>query len=330
MRSLLYIVILLIVSSCSYSSSLCNKALDEAAILIQSDPDAAMDKLNSCDVSQFSDSATLARWALLYSESLVANKIIAPTDTIINIAIDYYGNHNLNDEFRHASRLKAILKSEGEVNKLGEALYLQKEKEFMLYKERVKRQQILFVSILVMFIALGIILWQRQRIKIKDANNMTLAAEASALMNSLKLQECECSDLQVKMQSVFNNRFSTIDRLCETYYETQGTNTERQAIARQVKAQIDELKSDSGLFTEMESCVNNCNNGILDKLRYDMPELKPDDYRLILYLAGNLSNRSIAVLMGENMNVIYKRKSRLKARISDIDSANKDQYLSIF
>ncbi|MDE6715596.1 MAG: hypothetical protein K2J74_03845 [Muribaculaceae bacterium] len=329
MRSLLYIVILLVVSGCSYSSQCC-KALDEAAALIQSDPSAAMDKLNNCDVSQFNDSATLARWALLYSEALVANKIIAPTDTIVNIAIDYYGSHNLNDEFRHASRLKAILKSGGEANKLGEALYLQKEKEFMLYKERIRHQQILFGSIMALLIALGIILWQRQRIKIKDANNMALIAEASALMSSLKHQECECTDLQLKMQSVFNNRFSTIDRLCDTYYETQGTNTERQAIVKQVKAEIDELKSDSGLFAEMESCVNNCNDGILDKLRNDISLLKVEDYRLAVYLASNLSNRTIAVLMGENMNVIYKRKSRLKAKISAIDSPNKAQYLSIF
>ena len=97
MRSLLYIIIFCIVTGCSYSA-LQSHTLDEAQRLMTSDPSAALTKLNSLDVSELKDSSTMARWPLLYSEAMVANHITAPTDTIVNIAIKYYGNHNLKDE----------------------------------------------------------------------------------------------------------------------------------------------------------------------------------------------------------------------------------------
>ena len=124
MRSLLYIVIMVIVTGCSYSSSH-PVVLDEAERLMQSDPSAAMSRLNSIDVSEFRDSATMARWALLYSEAMVINRLSAPTDTIINIAVDYYNRHNQTDEHKKASRLKALIQSTGGSDALATALYLQ-------------------------------------------------------------------------------------------------------------------------------------------------------------------------------------------------------------
>ena len=110
MRSLLYIVILLVVTGCGCSGTM-PRELDEAGNLMHSDPSAALSRLNAMDVSEFRDSATMARWALLHSEAMVVNRLSAPTDTIVNIAIDYYGRHNLTDEFRKATRLKSLMES---------------------------------------------------------------------------------------------------------------------------------------------------------------------------------------------------------------------------
>lgn len=331
MRTLLYIIMLLVVTGCSYSASQVDRGLDEAEALMQSDPSAAMEKLNGYDVAEFNDSATMARWALLYSEALVANRLTAPTDTIVNIAINYYHSHNHKEQFQFASKLKALLKSPaGHSDALAEALYIQKEKEFMLYKERVKRQQSVFIGIILILIAAAIIARQRQRIKIKEVQNETLIAEASSLMDGLARNESIRSDLQTKLDSLLSSRFDIIDQLCETYFESQGTKTERKAIVEKVKSQIEGLKSDSGLFAEMEKSVNDCRNGLLDNLREECPALKPDDYRLAVYLACNLSNRSIALLLGESIDVVYKRKSRLKARLSASGTLHSAQFLSIF
>ena len=113
MRSLLYIVILFVVTACSYSASY-SHTLDEAQRLMEGDPSAALNKLNSLDVSEFKDSATMARWALLYSEAMLINHYTAPTDTIINIAIDYYNHHNQPEKYQKALQLKALNRSSNE------------------------------------------------------------------------------------------------------------------------------------------------------------------------------------------------------------------------
>lgn len=110
MRALFYIIILLVITGCSYSS-VQQEALDEAQLLMDDDPAAALSKLDDIDISEIRDSATMARWALLYSEAMVINRLSAPADTIVNIAIDYYGRHRQQNEYKKASRLKSLITS---------------------------------------------------------------------------------------------------------------------------------------------------------------------------------------------------------------------------
>ncbi len=327
MRSLIYVILLLIATGCGYSGSRHAQGLEEAQTLLVDNPVKAFERLNAYDVAEFEDSATMARWALLYSEALAANHLTAPSDTIINIAIDYYIRHNELESFDKAVRIKEQLgKNSNASNELASALYIQKEKEFMLYKEKAKRKQFAAIAFMTILVAAGIIVWQRQRLKLKDARTEALMAEASALKEGIMLRQSECSHLKGRLSASLSNRFSMIDELCGTYYESQGTKTEKKAIADKVKSQIEALKSDQGIFTEMEKC----HEDLLRKFREALPDLKPEEYRLAVYLASGLSNRTIALLIGESINVAYKRKSRLKARISESAADSREQFMSIF
>ena len=82
-----------------------------------------------------------------------------------------------------------------------------------------------------------------------------------------------------------------------------------------VKREIEAVRTDS--FPRMEQAVNDCRGNLLDKVKECLPDIKPDDYRLLVYLAGSLSSRTISLLLGENVDVVYKRKSRLKARLKE-------------
>lgn len=329
MRLLLYIIALLIITGCSCSDTTVSRRLDEVDRLMLTDPRAAMERLNGFDVAEFNDSATLARWALLYSEAMVANRYHAPTDTIVNIAIDYYGRRNIKEELHHATRLKAILAAAAP-DALASALYLQKEKEYRLYRERAKRERYMFVGIIILLVAGGIIAWQSQRLRTKDRENEALIAEASGLRNDLSRSESECSARAAKLSGLLDHRFATIDDLCGTYYESQGTKTERKAIAEKVKSIIESVKDDAGLFAEMEQSVNDCRNGLLNRLQTAFPTMKPEEYRLAVYLACGLSHRTIALLLGENIDVVYKRKSRLKARLAAAGSDSDKDFTAIF
>lgn len=316
MRNLLYIVLLFTLTNCAWSGSQHTCGLDSAESLLQTDPAAAMERLNAYDVTEFHDSATMARWALLYSEAMVVNRLTAPTDTIVNIAIDYYAARNMTDRLRHAQALKALMVSSGKNDPLATALYLQKEKEFMLYRERSRNGFLLLAGLFVLLAAAAIIARQHWRLKLRDAQNASLIAEADSM--------------RAELASTLDSRFSTLDDLCQTYYETQGTASERKAIVSKVKAQIEALKSDDRVFAEMERSVNDCRNGILSALRQQWPDVKPEEYRLLVYLACGLSARSIALLLDEKIEVVYKRKSRLKSKVSALDESLSFTLLTIF
>lgn len=327
MRNLLYVIILLAVAGCSYSGSQ-PKVLDEAQSLMHSDPSAALSRLNGVDVSEFRDSATMARWALLYSEALAVNRISAPTDTIVDIAIDYYGRHNLNDEFKKASRLKALIRSSDNTDALASALYLQKEKEFLLYKERTKRQMYMFAGLIILLIAVGVIVWMRQRLRLQTMKNETLMAEASGLKNLIDTTNGDIGRMEIKLRGLLENRFTLIDSLCQTYYESQGTKTERKAVIDKVKSEIESVRTDS--FSKMEQAVNDCRDDLLVKVNEIYPSIKADDYQLLVYLACGLSTRTLCLLLGESVDVVYKRKSRLKSRMRESVAPVRPDIMTVF
>ena len=328
MRILLYLVILSAVTGCSCSGSKISGELDDISIILQDDPAEAMARLNGYDISEFKDSATIARWALLYSETMLANNLAAPTDTIINIAVDYYSVHNYKDEYNRASRIKALQQATDNKNELATALYLQKEKEFMLYKERAIREHIVYIGLIVLIIAAGIIVWMRQRLKIKSAQNDALMAEASMLNKSILSKTDDVSRLQATLHGLLENRFELIDSLCQTYYESQGTKTERKAIADKVKSEIEAVRTES--FSDMEKAVNDCRDNILSFIKTTLPDIRPEDYQLTVYLASNLSTRTISLLLGESADVIYKRKSRLKKSLLEAGMAKNADFAKIF
>ena len=327
MRNLLYIVILLVATGCSFSSPR-HEVLDEAERLMQSDPTAALSKLNGLDVSEFSDSATMARWALLYSEAMVVNRVAAPTDTIVNIAVDYYDRHSMADEFRRASRLKALIQTTGDHDDLATALYIQKEKEFLLYKERAKRELYMCGALLILLAAAGTIVWMRQRIKMQTLQNEALVAEASGLRNRIDASLGDIGRLETKLHGMLENRFDLIDSLCQTYYESQGTKTERKAIIDKVKSEIESVRTDS--FPRMEQVVNDCRDNLLMKVKEAYPDIRREDYQLLVYLAGGLSTRTMSLLIGESVDVVYKRKSRLKSRLREHVEPVRQDVMDIF
>lgn len=314
MRGLLYIIVLFIITGCTYSN-MQPKALDEAQSLMQTDPEAAMKKLNGLDVSEFEDSATMARWALLYSEALLVNRLSAPTDTIVNIAIDYYGAHNQTAEFQKASRLKALIQATDNMDDLASALYLQKEKEFMLYKERSEREKTMLIAFTIALIAAGMLVWFRQKLKLRSAQNDALMSEVSGLRCRIEASNGDIDRLETKLRDVLRNRFTLLDSLSQTYYETQGTKNERKAIADKVRSEIESVRTDA--FPEMEQTVNDCRDNLLVRVREYYPEIKPEEYQLLVYLTSGLSARTISLLLGESVDVIYKRKSRLKSRLKE-------------
>ncbi|MDE6791457.1 MAG: hypothetical protein K2J48_00005 [Muribaculaceae bacterium] len=83
-------------------------------------------------------------------------------------------------------------------------------------------------------------------------------------------------------------------------------------------------------MSEMEQAVNDCRDNLLVKVKENYPEIKAEDYQLLVYLASGLSTRTISLLMDETVDVIYKRKSRLKARLRNFVEPFCPQIMDVF
>lgn len=316
MRCLFYIVLYLLCAGCAYSVEN-TAALDEVEAMMDCEPATALERLNALDVSQFGDSASVARFALLYSEAMVANGLSAPADTIICVAESYYTDADSCE----AQRLQCIrMRMCGDISTasdLANALYRQKEREIDLYCERTRRNSYVAGGIFLLLLAGSVIGRQRQRMRFQNLRNEALMAEASGLRGAITAKDADLSDLRDRLHGMLDSRFAFIDGLCETYYESQGTKRERKAVAERVKCEIESLKDDGQMFAEMERLVNNCRDGMLERLKSAYPSIRETDYRLAVYLACGLSNRTISLLTGVTVENVYQRKSRLRKRITD-------------
>jgi len=316
MRWLLYIVLVMVLAGCTDEMRHQN-ALDEAEAMIVSRPQEALARLNDVEVSALHDSAMMARWALLYGEAMVANNLHAPTDTIINIAISYYDAHAIDAQLQRARMLKDRLTAPAGTAYDADAtsLYLQKEREYYTLKERMGRERLVLCALIVLVVAVGVILWQRQRLRLNRLRTDAMMAEVSGLKSQINQRDHECSNMASALSVLLERRFALLDSLCATYYESQGTKAERKAVSERVKAEIEAVRSDDAMLAEMERTVNDCRGGMLSALKEAMPDIRPVDYRLAMYLACGLSYRTIALLMDESVDTLYKRKSRLKGRL---------------
>ena len=185
----------------------------------------------------------------------------------------------------------------------------------------------MFCSVLLI-IAAGIIIWMRQRIRLQSLQNEALIAEASGLKSQIDVSRGDVDRLEMKLHGLLENRFALIDSLCQTYYESHGTKTERKAIIDKVKSKIESVRTD--YFSEMEQAVNDCRDNILEKIKVSYPGIRHEDYMLLVFVASGLSTRTICLLLGESADVIYKRKSRLKSRLKESAEALNPDVMAIF
>lgn len=311
MRLLLYLIIILAAAGCSTAGS-CEGELHHARAEMQSDPSAALDRLSAIDVSALNDSSEVAQWAMLYTEALIANRLAAPSDTIINIAIDYYHSRHDATSLQKADALKKRLELTTRPDELLRARYLQKVREYALFRERQQKQLWIAWSVAALALAGGIIVWLCYRLRLRRVQTAALLAEAASLRETASGTDA----LRSAVNTLFSTRFDLIDRLCNTYYESQGTKAERNAIAAEVKAEIDALRHDSDTFARLETLVNESRDNALERLRETFPKITDAEYTLAVYLACGFSPRAMSLLLEDRIENVYKRKSRLKAKLT--------------
>ena len=92
---------------------------------------------------------------------------------------------------------------------------------------------------------------------------------------------------------------------------------------------ISDFISDNANKTQLESVLNESLDGIISKLREEMPRFKEIDYSIFSFMLIGFDVTTISHFLNVSMNAVYIRKSRMKQRIEETDSEYKERFLEV-
>lgn len=169
-------------------------------------------------------------------------------------------------------------------------------------------------------------LYLSAKIRAHHEQERGMIAAVESLSEELRLAKGQNLHIRRAVGELMVERFGIVDELCAAYYEHQGTPREQKKICEEVKRHIKSMSDDAAT---LERHVNRYAGNVMAKFREEFPTLKDSDYKLFLYLVAGFSGKAISVFIGEKLEVVYNRKSRLKSKIRNSDSVSKDIFLEL-
>jgi hypothetical protein len=181
----------------------------------------------------------------------------------------------------------------------------------------------LVIAVLSIFIALYVYIQKRRELMHKNS----LISQYLLSVESLHSELAERDEKLKEVSSeIFGEAFKTINSLCCTYFEYSDNPKQQSAILNHVKGLIGNISSKSYLI-QLEEQINGCYDNILQKLKSDFPSMLDNEYRLFCYLSAGFTTQAICLFLNCNTNAVYNRISRLRKKIKDSSSVNKEQFL---
>lgn len=223
--------------------------------------------------------------------------------------------------------LSSLLKSN-----VSEAILNYERSKTLLHKEKIERERLcwLFIVVIMLFVGISIFYVFRKKLQNEKNQQESIIKNAECLRTDL-LHQIETNKLiSASLKTIFKQKYAIVDKLCAAYYESQGVRLEKKRIVSEVELIIKDFSNDTSRLEELEAYADNHAEGVCASFRDDFPNLKNEDYRMFLYLLLGFSARSISLFFNEKIEVIYNRKSRLKSKIRNSSVTKKDIYLSLF
>ena len=155
---------------------------------------------------------------------------------------------------------------------------------------------------------------------------LTREKEVEKLTKELHDKSDEISLFSILAENLFKKQFVTLNKLCDEYFEKRDSDKTKKLLYLDFEKVIGEMKSKKQL-EELKTILNNSRNGLVDNLMKDLPNLKDEDARFLIYLFAGFSPRTVCLLTGYTKTNFYTKRNRWRVRLASLDSQNKDVYL---
>lgn len=253
-----------------------------------------------------------------------------------------------------------VLETVGQSVALAQSGYYEGKSLLLDKDRRLQRQMkwlIFLIALMVVASGLGIYskrkkMWQRQVEEISFINdevnqrlNESLLCEAEHLrsIDSLKSanelaerniqtlsgklsdaagKEQALMRLRAKYVQVNKQQYAQLNKLCRRYFESGKSSKESDdkiyTEVKEILAILDEPNQ-----KDLESMLDDNLDGIMTKLRAAIPDATEKDFRFISFLILGFDTKTIARMMGYNVNTVYTKRYNIKEMIARLDDENK-------
>lgn len=175
---------------------------------------------------------------------------------------------------------------------------------------RVRRNTYIICTIIVGVILLLLYIRHRWRAKNRDI------AQYIETIRELQMANRDLpNEMNATIATIYRDRFSEINALCETYYDHSGTSRQKSLVFNQLSQTIEDIKGDNKRIAEMESAVNKYRNNLMQRLREQVSKLSERDMRVALYIFAGFSNRAISIFIDSDPVSVSKIRYNIKQKI---------------
>ncbi len=136
----------------------------------------------------------------------------------------------------------------------------------------------------------------------------------------------QLSSLREQVNELWGSRFAVLNSLCDEYFAVRDTPKQRTMLYNKLKSEIQLLCSEESV-AEIERLVDRCMDGIVSKLREQLPKFKPVDITILSLIFANCSPRTICLIIDKDLGYYYNKRKRLKDRIAQSDVPDKELFL---
>lgn len=253
-----------------------------------------------------------------------------------------------------------VLETVGQSVVLAQSDYYE-SKSLLLDKDRRLQRQMKWMVVLfaVMMVASGLGLYSKRRkgwlIQMEEMSsindevsqrlNESLLCEAEhlrsihSLRSANELAEKNIQSLSEKLSSAVEKeqvlmglrskyvqankrQYAQLNVLCRQYLESsnssKGGKDKIYTEVKKILAILDEPNQ-----KELESMLDDNLDGIMTKLRAAIPDATEKDFRFISFLILGFDTKTIARMMGYNVNTVYTKRYNIKEMIARLDDENK-------
>ena len=218
--------------------------------------------------------------------------------------------------------------------------YFQQQAEYNAYRLKKDRELYITLGVIALLALIVVAMYIRHRMLSKDLEISKYMMLSSELQSAIRDREDRLlaisehiysqqeahntmvGDMHSQIAELFEKQYELLDRLSNTYYETQGVSKEKESIFKQVKSEIDKFATDKRSIAQLEKIVNTYKRNVIGLVRSEIPNISERDITLLCYVYAGFSAKSISVFIGETTSNILTRKSRLRSKIAKLETPN--------